>query len=199
MRVAAYPDLAERVLASPPRAGLTRVVAIDGPAGSGKSVFAARLARILSAPVICLDDLTPSWTGPDREAALLVEQVLAPLSEGLPGRYHFFDWAQDRYTEWREVPATPALLVEGVGTGSRIVRPYLTYLVWVEAPSDLRLRRGLERDGLGHLAEWQRWREREDALFQREGTPGAAHLRVDGAPSLAHESRREFVIIEAAE
>src|SRR5439155_22982016 len=108
------------------------VVGIDGAAGSGKSVFASRLAAALGASVICLDDLTPSWTGPDREAELLVDQVLAPLAGGRAGRYHFFDWVEDRYTEWRDVSPAPALIAEGVGAGSRIVRPYLTYLIWVE-------------------------------------------------------------------
>lgn len=82
-----YSDLADRIRGSPPRASVSRVVAIDGPAGSGKSVLARRLSRVLSAKVICLDDLTPSWTGPDKEAGLLVEHVLAPLSRGEPAAF----------------------------------------------------------------------------------------------------------------
>ncbi len=191
-----YAQLGERIRALPARAGATRVVAIDGPAGAGKSVFAARLTRVLGAPVICLDDLTPSWTGPDREAALLVEQILAPLAAGTPAQYHFFDWALDRYTDWREVPIVPNLIVEGVGAGTRIVRPYLSYLVWVDAPSELRLERGLERDGANRLPEWQRWRTREEALFKGEGTRDAATLLVDGAPHEPHDSEMAFIATE---
>jgi hypothetical protein len=91
--------------------------------------------------------------------------VLAPLERGGVPRYRFFDWVQDRYTEQREVPPGPVLIVEGVGAGSRIVRPYLSYVVWVEAPSALRLARGLERDGAAREPEWKRWRAKEDALF----------------------------------
>ena len=158
MGVVRYLDLAEWIRVRSPRAGPSRIVAIDGPAGSGKSVFAARLAHVLTAPVICLDDLTPSWTGPDRETALLVEQILAPLTRGGPARY-------------------------------------LTYLIWVEAPGALRLTRGLERDGQARLPEWNRWREREDALFRREETRTCADLTVDGAPSVAHDPAAEFVLL----
>ncbi len=148
--------------------------------------------------MVCLDDLTPSWTGPDKEASLLVEQVLAPLAHGKAGRYHFFDWNQGRYTDWRDVPADAALVVEGVGAGSRVVRPYLDYLVWVEAPSTLRLRRGLARDGEERRPEWERWRDREDALFAREGTRSSAHLLVDGAPSVPHDPDVEYVLFTPA-
>ena len=53
MGVVRYLDLAEWIRVRSPRAGPSRIVAIDGPAGSGKSVFAARLAHVLTAPVIC--------------------------------------------------------------------------------------------------------------------------------------------------
>ena len=191
--VIGYANLARRISSLPPRAGSTRVIAVDGPAGSGKSVFAARLARALSASVIGLDDLTPSWTGPDQEAPLLVKQVLAPLAAGRPARYHFFDWVKDRYTEWRDVLPEPYIVVEGVGAGSRIARLYLSYLVWVEAPSELRLKRGLDRDGAHRLPEWEHWRAREDALFAREATRAAADLVVDGAPHDAHDPEAAFV------
>jgi uridine kinase len=193
-----YRDLADRIRASRPGAGVSRIVAVDGPAGSGKSVFAHRLRSNLSAKVICLDDLTPSWTGPDKEAELLVQQVLMPLSQGLPARCHFFDWVKEQYTEWRDVPPEPFLVVEGVGAGSRILRPFLSQLIWVDAPSALRLERGLSRDGTERLPEWERWRLREDALFSREGTRAAAGLQVDGAPTKPHDPDQEFVLLEPA-
>jgi len=191
-----YRDLADRIRVAQPRAGASRVVAVDGPAGSGKSVFAERLSTVLCAKVICLDDLTPSWTGPDKEADLLIQQVLVPLAQGMSAQFHFFDWVKDRYTEWRDVPPDPFLLVEGVGAGSRIVRPFVSQLIWVESPSALRLERGLARDGTDRLTEWERWRRREDALFAREGTRAAADLLIDGAPTEPHDPDQEFVVIE---
>ncbi|TMC27792.1 MAG: hypothetical protein E6J27_10370 [Chloroflexi bacterium] len=196
MPVMSYRDLADRIRVSQPCTGASRVVAVDGPAGSGKSLFAERLSTVLSAKVICLDDLTPSWTGPDKEADLLVQQVLVPLSRGMAAQFHFFDWVKERYTEWRDVPPDPFLLVEGVGAGSRIVRPFVSQLIWVESPSVLRLERGLARDGTHRLHEWERWRLREDALFAREGTRAAADVLVDGAPTEPHDPDQEFVVLE---
>ncbi|MDX6569532.1 MAG: hypothetical protein QOH15_2110, partial [Gaiellales bacterium] len=38
--------------AEPPRAGATRVIAIDGRAGAGKSTLAGRLAARIDAPIV---------------------------------------------------------------------------------------------------------------------------------------------------
>lgn len=43
-----YADLARRILGRPPRLGATRLVAVDGPSGAGKTVFANRLAAAVS-------------------------------------------------------------------------------------------------------------------------------------------------------
>lgn len=43
-----YADLARRILDRPPRLGATRLVAVDGPSGAGKTVFANRLAATVS-------------------------------------------------------------------------------------------------------------------------------------------------------
>lgn len=43
-----YADLARRILDRPPRLGSTRLVAVDGPSGAGKTVFAGRLAAAVS-------------------------------------------------------------------------------------------------------------------------------------------------------
>ena len=45
------------------------------------------------------------------------------------------------------MPVAPWLVVEGVGSGDPVVADRVTVLVWVEADDELRLARGLERDG----------------------------------------------------
>src|SRR6202042_2836673 len=56
-------ELAARLAQTEPRLGRTRLIAVDGRSGSGKTWFAGRLARPLDAPVIHLDDLYPGWDG----------------------------------------------------------------------------------------------------------------------------------------
>jgi cytidylate kinase len=72
------------------------------------------------------------------------------------------------------------LVVEGVGAGASAYDDAITCLVWVEAPSDVRLRRGLDRDGDAAREEWFAWRDREEAMFARERTRARADVVVDG-------------------
>ncbi len=177
--------LADAARASRPRAAATRVVGIDGPAGAGKTTLAARLAEQLGgAQVLHMDDLYPGWDGLAEAPARLLEWVLEPLSRGAAARYRRWDWAGGHYAEWHEVPVAPVLVVEGCGAGVRAIAPYLSLLVWVEAPEELRMRRGIERDGEAFAPHWRRWAERERALFAAEGTRRRADLRVDGSVPL---------------
>ena len=40
--------------------------------------------------------------------------------------------------------------------------PYLSFRVWVETSREVRLRRGLARDGLSMKPRWDRWMAAED-------------------------------------
>lgn len=165
-------------------AGSTRVVAVDGPSGSGKTVLAALLSASLGdAPVVHMDDLYPGWDGLQDAVPRLVEWVLEPLSRNARARYRRFDWPTGRYAEWHELPPVPVLVVEGVGCGARACTPYLSTLVWVEAPRALRFARGIERDGEAYRPHWERWAKQEDAHFATEGTRSRADVRVDTATS----------------
>jgi uridine kinase len=182
-----FAALADRVLASAPRLGSTRLVCIDGPAGSGKTTFAGRLGAALGADavVLHLEDLYAGWTLTGA-VSRLAAGVLRPLADGRPGEYARYDWAARRFCpEPTSVPVPKALVVEGCGSSPRALDPWAVLRIWIEAPADLRVARGLARDGDGLAAEWQRWQSTEAAEFAREDTRARADLRVDGAvPSL---------------
>jgi len=192
--IGTYLDLAARIRALPARAGATRVIAVDGPAGSGKTAFGARLAAASGAPTVHLDDICPGWTGLRHAAPRLVEWVLAPLAAGGVGRYRRYDWDGDTYAEWHEVPRGPQLIVEGVTGGSKPVAPYLSFVVWVTAPAHVRIARGIERDGESYRSRWEAWCEEEEKVFSADGTRERADLCIDGAPTLPHDPQREFVV-----
>ncbi len=175
-------DLVRRVGAAPPRLGAVRLVVVDGPAGSGKTTLAGLLAAALDdAPVVHMDDLYEGWTGLGRDVwARLREQVLDPLARGHAARYQRFDWDQDRFDDWVDVPRHDVLVVEGVGAAAAPVDQLSSLRVWVEVDRDLRLDRGLARDGARMSAHWLSWSALEDAHFAEDGTRGRADVVIDG-------------------
>jgi uridine kinase len=163
--------LAER----PATLGGGRLVCLDGPAGSGKTT----LAEAFQAPVVHMDDLFEGWSGLPRIDAQL-DGLLGPLSEGRAGSYRRYDWLAGEYAETVAVEPAPLLVLEGVGSGARRFESLQTVLVWVEAPYDVRLRRGLERDGDAFAPHWEQWAADEQELFAREQTRQRADVVVDG-------------------
>lgn len=166
-----------------------RLVAVDGPAGSGKTTLAAALEQLsaerdLSCRLLHMDDMYDGWDGLPRVADQL-EGLLRPLSRGEVGDYRHYDWEAGRFTHAVEVEPVELLVVEGVGSGARTVGDLATVLVWVEAPHDLRHRRGVERDGPAFAAAWEQWAADEEVLFALEGTRGRADVLVDGTGASA--------------
>src|SRR6478735_90882 len=93
--------VAAAALAAPARLGPVRLVAVDGPAGSGKTTFAERLAGELGAPVVHLDDLLEGWTDLRSMWPRLEKWVLAPLRRGDDAAYRTYDWHAGEFrTQW---------------------------------------------------------------------------------------------------
>ena len=152
------------------------VVAVDGPSGSGKSTFAAALARLLSAPVVQMDDLYPGWDGLAQAVPLVTRQVLEPLSSGQDAAYRRWDWVENRWAETVGVVQAPIVVLEGVGSSVRPAGDYAAVRVWVEADLAVRMARGIERDGEAYRPHWERWARQENALFAVDGTRDRADL-----------------------
>jgi uridine kinase len=161
----------------PATLGTGRLVAVDGPAGSGKTTLAAEVATLAGAPVLHLDDLYPGWDGLfDVDPAVL--GVLEPLAAGRPGRYRRYDWYAGEHRESHEVEPSPLLVLEGVGAGNRAWEQWVTTLVWVEAAPEAREARALARDGQSLREHWDGWTRDEARLFSEQGTRARADLVV---------------------
>lgn len=179
MAVVRIDHIARRVKASPPRLGTTRLVAIDGPGGAGKSTLAAGLAIECKAQVVRTDDFA-SWDEPLEWWPRLEVQVLEPIAAGRRARYQRYDWAERDFTEWCEVSPGGVLILEGVSSARAAIRGRVSLVVWVETPRDLRLCRGLERDGAAARKQWEAWMEAEDRHFTRDRTRERADIVVAG-------------------
>jgi uridine kinase len=191
--------LLARVQAAPARLGRIRLISVDGPAGSGKSTLAARLAdraeaRGLSVLVLHMDDLYDGWDGAARGFGLLRDHVLSRLAEGREGRYRRYDWNLRAYAERHVVPVSMDLLiVEGVTAADRGAEPWPSLRIWIETSNDVRLDRGIDRDGEALRDRWLEWMRWERDHFAAENTRERADVIVDGNPAVPHDPALELV------
>lgn len=173
-------ELAERVVEAPARCGLMRVVLIDGPAGSGKTTLANRLGDALGAQVLHGDDMYKGWSGLPTLDKIVINQLLVPLSKGRDAHFRRWDWVAGQRAEVIAVPQAPVLIMEGVGVGQRAARQYASLVIFVEAPWQTRIVRGLERDGEHMREEWERWEVAQNAHHATHFTRTAADVIVSG-------------------
>jgi len=168
--------VAELASTARPRCGECMVVGIDGPSGSGKTTLAAAVAHRLKCPVVHMDDLFPGWDGLLAASGLLHDQVLEPLAQGRPGSYRRWDWTVSAWADTVSVPWVPMLVVEGCASTVRPAGDLVGVRVWVEAAPDVRMTRGIERDGEAFRPHWERWAAQERSLFAADGTRERAEL-----------------------
>jgi uridine kinase len=191
-------DVVAAVLAQPPRLGRTRLVCVDGPAGSGKTTLAAALDRgfrdVLRRPgdpalathvrTLHMDNVYDGWDGLAAGMATMARDVVDPLRVGRAGRYRRYDWHRGEYAEARVVEPVDVLVVEGVGSGARAYADVTSCLIWVEAPPELRRERGLARDGQHVVDNWLAWQRQEQQMFASERPWERADVLVDGTTGI---------------
>jgi uridine kinase len=153
------------------------LVGIGGRGGAGKSTLAR---RFVGAQVVGTDEF---WDGGEFELSRLKREVVDPLLHGEEARFYGFDWdARRRFEDERVVQPEGVVVIEGVCALHRMFRDAYDLRIWVEAPRELRLARGVERDGEGARSTWEElWMPGEERYIERDDPISAAHLIVDGS------------------
>ena len=170
----------ERVRSRPPTLGPGRLLCIDGPAGAGKTTLSAAIGLAdPDAHVVHCDELLRGWRGLPGLGAT-VDQLLRPLAAGEESAWTRWAWDRDEWAESHPVSPGGLLVLEGTGCWAPSYADLVGTLVWVEAPRDLRLARGMERDGEQMRQQWLTWLDDEAELHRRLGTRAHADLIVDG-------------------
>jgi hypothetical protein len=128
----------------------------------------------------------------------MLAEVIEPLSRGDVATFHPYDWVRSELSpETIEVRPAPLVVIEGVGATRNAWRDRLVARIWVGAPREVRLQRGLERDGAHMLGFWTWWMSEEDRYVAGEHPDENPDLRVDGDPSVPHDPETEFVEVRS--
>ena len=168
----------ELIAAASPVRGFT-FVGIGGRGGAGKSTLAA---RIEGAQIVSTDEF---WDGEGFELSRLRAEVFDPLVTGREARYASWDWAARHPGGTRAIQPRGVVVVEGVCALHRMFRDDYDVRVWVEAPYETRLARGVARDGEEARATWvEQWMPGEDRYVERDDPVSCADLVVDGSGPL---------------
>jgi uridine kinase len=151
------------------------LVGIGGRGGAGKTTLAG---TVPGAQVISTDEF---WNGEGFDIPRLAREVVTPLCEGRAATFSSYDWVEKRLRGSRTVDPEGIVIVEGVCALHRLLRDAYAVRVWVEAPYDVRLARGLERDGEDARGTWvDVWMPSEDRYVERDDPVSCAHLVVEG-------------------
>lgn len=188
-------DLLALLRKVPPRQR-TLLVGIDGRGGSGKSTLARQLERSASdLTVVEFDDFylrlqerkgrasrSDAEIGGNFDWRRLQEQVLAPLSRDEAAAYQRYDWPSDELAEWHSVPVGGIVIIEGNYSTRQELFDFYDFTLWIDAPHELRLRRGLMRGGEDTRERWlTEWMPEEERYLAAEDPAKRVHLVLDGA------------------
>lgn len=149
--------------------------AIDGPAGAGKTTFAAKLEAELSVNgsvrVIHMDDLYNGW---DNALSNPLAEILDRISTAhIAGRefvIKIFNWHTMAFDREEKITPTDYLIIEGVGAAQQIVRETGATTYWLDIEPEIGLQRVLDRDGVHIEAQMRQWQVDQDKHFARDET-----------------------------
>jgi cytidylate kinase len=171
------------------------IIGIDGRSGSGKTTFANQLASALKTTVVHTDDV--SWHHSFFDWwDLLIEHILEPFKAGKDVDYTPEIWKTRGRAGSILVPTTPVLILEGVSSTRLEYSHWVDLPIWVETSLEIVEQRGLLRDGEAGRDFWFEWQAQERPLLEKDQPWTRAKLIVDGAATVPHDPKTEFVVIE---
>jgi uridine kinase len=107
--------------------------------------------------------------------------VLDVLLAGRDAAYDAWDWASASAAGRRAVHPTGIVIIDGVCALHEMFRADLDVRIWVDTPADVRLERGVARDGEASRARWvDVWMPNEARYVANDRPVESAHVIVDG-------------------
>ena len=151
------------------------LLAIDGPAGAGKTTFAAKLENEYSlhstVKVIHMDDLYNGWEdGLGQSLTDTLEKITFAHHSGKECTIDLFNWHLMMFDRQEIIPVTDYLILEGVGAAQEVVRKAGATTYWLDIDADAGLQRVLARDGAHIEKEMRQWQIQQSIHFAADET-----------------------------
>ncbi len=155
------------------------IIAIDGPAGAGKTTLAEHLRAALSLKYKCatihMDDLYNGWDSPfDHHFTDALTTACTSHQSSRQYSLAHFDWSKNEYGAALEMPQSELLILEGVGASHLLIRPHLTASIWIDIEPRDGMARVLTRDGEAITAQMEKWLSQQEELFRNQQSMSAA-------------------------
>ncbi len=165
----------EDLLTTTPRCGNTHVIAIDGPAGAGKTTLSNELSLFLSlhhkVEIIHLDEMYAGWDLALTETLTQsLSKVLEAICVGNLATHPIYNWTLAQFDSERRIFPCDVLILEGVGSAQKLVREITTATIWLDIDPQTGLSRVLDRDGKEIEDQMNRWQIRETEHFRANST-----------------------------
>jgi len=151
------------------------LLAIDGPAGAGKTTLAAKLEAEYSVHstvrIIHMDDLYNGWD--DALGQSLTDTLQAITDAYLSGNtctIKIFNWHVMKFDREELIVPTDYLILEGVGAAQKVVRDAGAITYWLDIDAETGLKRVLARDGAHIEKEMRQWQIQQSIHFAKDQT-----------------------------
>jgi uridine kinase len=189
-------DLVDKVNSSSKKCGKTKIVVIDGPAGSGKTTLAKSLSGLLeNCPIIHMDEIYEGWENAlsPKTSQDLVEWIINPLLEDKSIEYLKYDWHLEQRIEKVVINNSKVMIIEGVGASVSEISKHACLKLWIEVNEETGINRVLTRDGLQIQEQMKKWQTQESKFFIENNSKENSDIWIDGDPVVKIDTSSQFV------
>ena len=196
VQVSNLSDLVDKINESSKKCGQTKIIVIDGPAGSGKTTLAKSLSGLLeNCPIIHMDEIYDGWENAlsPKTSQDLVEWIINPLLESRSIEFVKYDWYLEKRIEKVVINLPKVLIIEGVGSSSFEISKHASLKLWIEVNKETGINRVLTRDGQQIQEQMKKWQSQESKFFIENNSKENSDIWIDGDPVVKIDTSSQFV------
>jgi uridine kinase len=189
-------ELVDKINESSKKCGQTKIIVIDGPAGSGKTTLAKSLSGLLeNCPIIHMDEIYDGWENAlsPKTSQDLVEWIINPLLESRSIEFVKYDWYLEKRIEKVVINLPKVLIIEGVGSSSFEISKHASLKLWIEVNKETGINRVLTRDGQQIQEQMKKWQSQESKFFIENNSKENSDIWIDGDPVVKIDTSSQFV------